>query len=253
MAPTQGMASVPWRLLPSMHDRPVVVTSSLSRWVHDSGYAGGSPAAVGVTAGPGLTRSRLEAAAIHRAWSDAGRLVRTGADGAGSLGSSAELVDLLGTCGVVHVAAHGVHEEQSPLFSSLRMTDGPVFAHEFPRPVAAEHVVLSACDVGRARASSGNESLGITSALISLGARSVVAAVAPVPDEVAATVMVRYHRLLATGVGAAEALTEASADRPDAAVFTVFGADWSARIPADDGVSQIRTRQGEAQAGVAVS
>ena len=106
---------------------------------------------------------------------------------------------------VVHLAAHGTHEAQSPLFSSVQMADGPVFAHEFPRPVAAEHVALSACDVGQFSTRAGDEPLGLAIALLSLGATSVLAAVAPVADHVAADAMVAYHRPLARGADAATA------------------------------------------------
>ena len=39
--------------------------------------------------------------------------------------TSDEVVRALGTARVVHLAAHGVHEAQSPLFSSVQMADGP--------------------------------------------------------------------------------------------------------------------------------
>ena len=35
-----------------------------------------------------------------------------------------------GSPGIVHLAAHGRHEPDNPLFSSVRMADGPLFAHE---------------------------------------------------------------------------------------------------------------------------
>jgi CHAT domain-containing protein len=129
---------------------------------------------------------------------------------------------------VVHVAAHGTHERQNPYFSSLLLADGPLFAHELPRPVTSEHVVLSACDVGQADLRPGDEPLGLTSALLALGVGSVVAAVAPVPDEVAAAAMVDYHRLLAGGRGAAEALSATITAHPGARAFNLYGADWAA-------------------------
>jgi CHAT domain-containing protein len=129
---------------------------------------------------------------------------------------------------VVHLAAHGVHEAQSPLFSSVQMADGPVFAHEFPRPVAAEHVSLAACDVGQFSTRPGDEPLGLAIALMSLGATSVLAAVSPVADHVAADAMVAYHRVLATGADAAEAWAGVVRELPAAGVFCLYGSDWSA-------------------------
>lgn len=92
----------------------------------------------------------------------------------------------------------------------------------------------------------------MTSALISLGARSVVAAVAPVPDDIAEAVMLDYHRFLVDGLSAARALLAATVGRPGAGVFTVFGADWTARIPHLLPVGQDRTAVGEAPTGVPV-
>ena len=60
------------------------------------------------------------------------------------------------------------------------MGDGPVFAHEFQRTgIAAEHVVLSSCEVGRTHVRAGDESLGLTASLLATGVRTVVAAVEP--------------------------------------------------------------------------
>jgi CHAT domain-containing protein len=126
---------------------------------------------------------------------------------------------------VVHVAAHGTHQVQSPLFSSVHLHDGPVFAHELQAAgVRARHVVLSACEVGSATFRPGEEQLGLAAAVLSLGARSAVAAVSPVPDEVAADTMVRHHRALARGVPSDEALASAlAAGEPIAAAFLHLG------------------------------
>jgi CHAT domain-containing protein len=134
--------------------------------------------------------------------------------------------DALVSGGVVHIAAHGTHEPQSPWFSSLHMADGPVFAHELPRPATAPHVVLSACDVGRLDPRPGDEPLGLTAALLALGVRSVVAPVAPVSDVVAEQAMVAYHHRLASGRTASEALAETLAEHPAAGAFCLFGTDW---------------------------
>jgi hypothetical protein len=47
------------------------------------------------------------------------------------------------------VAAHGSHIRQNPLFSSLELADGPLFAYEIADRRVAPHVVLSACELGR--------------------------------------------------------------------------------------------------------
>lgn len=145
-----------------------------------------------------------------------------------SVASCEELRDALRDNTIVHVAAHGVHQDESPLFSSVVMGDGPVFAHELQRAgIGAEHVVLSSCEVGRTHMRVGDESLGLTASLLATGVRTVVAAVGPVGDEDAHTVMTRYHAILSRGLDAAEALELASAGVSDGPLFCVYGADWA--------------------------
>jgi hypothetical protein len=103
-----------------------------------------------------------------------------------------------------------------------------VFAHEFPRPVAAEHISLAACDVGQFSTRPGDEPLGLAIALMALGATSVLAAVSPGAAHVAADAMGADHRLLSTGVDAAQAWAQVVRDQPAAGVFCLYGSDWSA-------------------------
>jgi CHAT domain-containing protein len=133
------------------------------------------------------------------------------------------------TATVLHIAAHGVHQPENPLFSSVRMVDGPVFAHELHQAgTAPDHVVLSACEVGLATIRPGDEALGLASVLLTLGTHSVIAGVARVGDEVAASTMAAYHQRLAAGedssAAIASALAEVDADVPPP--FVNFGAAW---------------------------
>ncbi len=222
--PSGTLAAVPWSLLPSLRGRPVTVAPSLTRWVRGpsrSSAAGWSVPAAALY-GPGLARTGPEIRAVRGFWS--ADPVATDNRPA----TSEEVVTALGRSRVVHLAAHGVHEAQSPLFSSVQLADGPVFAHEFPRPVAAEHISLAACDVGQFSTRPGDEPLGLAIALMALGATSVLAAVSPVADSVAADAMVAYHRVLSTGADAAEAWAGVVREHPAAGVFCLYGSDWSA-------------------------
>jgi CHAT domain-containing protein len=149
---------------------------------------------------------------------------------AGDAASGEAFSKTMTTARLVHVAAHGTHQTENPLFSSLRLADGPLFAHELDLAGRApEHAVLSACELGLATVRPGDEALGLTSVLLHLGTRSVVAGVARVGDDVAADTMTNYHRELAAGCDSASALAAAlaanDADRP--APFACFGAPWS--------------------------
>ena len=219
VCPSRSLASVPWGALPSLAGRPVTVATSMTRWAYPEMAAAG-PLSVSALAGPDLRRARHEADAVAGVW---GAAVGHPAPDDGPRLRRALRHDTL-----VHVAAHGTHERQNPYFSSLLLADGPLFAHELPRPVASRLVVLSACDVGQADLRPGDEPLGLTSALLALGVRSVVAAVAPVPDEVAADAMVDFHGLLAAGHGAAAALAQTVSAHPGARAFNLYGTDWAA-------------------------
>jgi len=129
----------------------------------------------------------------------------------------ARTADLLGSPGVVHLAAHGRHEAENPLFSSVRMADGPLFAHELDAAGRPPYLVLlSACEVGRASVRAGGEALGLASVLLRTGVGCVVAAIAPLPDDVALGVMTRTHELLRGGLPVAHALVAAATEHTDA-------------------------------------
>ncbi|MDT4916930.1 MAG: hypothetical protein QOH89_1630 [Pseudonocardiales bacterium] len=221
---TGALGQLPWASLPSLRARSVVVAPSATKWLRSAERTDPAPRArVVALCGPDLGRGEHEVVAVGASWPTA-RIERAA--------TAAALVDAMAGATVLHVAAHGIHQPQNPLFSSVRMTDGPVFAHELDqRGSAPQHVVLSACEVGLATIRPGDEALGLASVLLNLGTRSVIAGVARVGDEVAEQTMAAYHAKLAAGadssVALAEALTEVDADVVPP--FVNFGAAWSAR------------------------
>jgi len=125
---------------------------------------------------------------------------------------------------VVHLAAHGVHEPDNPLFSCVRLADGPLYAHELDGvDLSGAVVVLSACETGRASVRLGGEPLGMTSVLLRLGARAVVSAVAPLRDDVAARVMPHLHAELRAATDPAAALARAVAAESEPVPLVCFG------------------------------
>ncbi len=171
-------------------------------------------------AGPGVGRGGEEAAAVARTWTARRphRLI-------GEQATAAAVTDALAGARLAHVAAHGVHQTENPLFSSVRLADGPLFAHELDQSARTpDHVVLSACELGLATVRPGDEALGLTSVLLHLGTRSVVAGVARVGDELAATTMAGYHDRLRSGQDSALALAETLAESPRPQPFVCFGA-----------------------------
>ncbi|HMT32969.1 MAG TPA: CHAT domain-containing protein [Dermatophilaceae bacterium] len=236
VVPNRLLSSLPWGMLPSRHGRPTTVARTVTRWATTppspttatqtttTGYAvRPAPLRVTAIAGPDLEHADAEVAQVAAIWG--GEAVPTAASNERALDSALHSSDL------VHLAAHGRHQRQSPLFSSVRLGDGPVFAHELSGPLATTHVVLSACEVGRATPRAGDEALGLTAALLGLGVHTVVAATTRIPDDVAAAAMTAYHRLLRSGLDAAAALAAAVEPLPLVArAFTVFGTDWAAPV-----------------------
>jgi len=214
-------AGVPWAMLPPLRDVPVTVSRAGSEWLDRRRTA---HAEVTILAGPGLTHHLAELDGVTAAW---GGMART--EQVPEAETAAAVAALQGQ-ELVHLAAHGRHRHDSPLFSSLQLTDGELFAHELQQGrVTAGHVVLSACDVGSVTVRPGGGTLGFAGALVSLGAASVVAAVAPVPDEAAAALMVKHHQGLASGLESDDALARASAAVPEAAMFILTGSTWRVR------------------------
>jgi CHAT domain-containing protein len=174
-------------------------------------------------AGPGLHESEKEARAVAATWPGAALLPDEEA-------TTAAARSALARSDVLHVAAHGVHRQDSPLFSALRLADGPLYAYELdPADGAAGCVTLSACEAGLATLRPGDEGLGLTHVLLHLGVGSVVAGVARVRDDVAAATMQRVHEEMAAGADSASALATAVAagrDGPVPAPFVAFGAAW---------------------------
>ncbi len=210
--------------MPSCRGVPVTVTPSATAW-RNALTPSTARAATSVTAiaGPDLDRAEYEVATVAREWSAAKALTGTAAGRDALAGAMARAT-------VVHVAAHGRHHTENPLFSSITLADGALFAYELDQTArCADHVILSACELGRATIRPGDEALGLTSVLLHLGTRSVVAGVARVDDETAADVMIRYHRRLAAGRDSAEALADALSVRAASpAPFVCFGSQWSA-------------------------
>jgi tetratricopeptide (TPR) repeat protein len=203
LAPSERLRSLPWSILPSCAGRPVTVAPSARLWLDAVRRRSDAPGPVVVVAGPGLRNAGREAESVARRYPGAVRLLgdAAGADRVAASMAGARLV---------HVAAHGDLRADNPLFSALRLADGPFTVYDLElleRP--PRHVVLAACDAGRGQAVAGEEVLGLSTALLGQGTPTLTAPVIPVPDGETATLMDAYHDGLAAGRSPAEALATA--------------------------------------------
>jgi CHAT domain-containing protein/Tfp pilus assembly protein PilF len=239
LVPTGELHAVPWAALPSCASRATSVAPSAALWLRAAIHrtlggpapeAGGSLALV---AGPGLPHAEAEVAAL--AGRHPGATVLTPASA-----TVASVAAALETAQLAHVASHGTFRADNPLFSALELTDGPLTVYDLERLRSAPRdMVLSACDAGVTAVRPGDELMGFSGALLSLGTSALVASVVPVPDEPTRRLMLALHERLAAGCEPAAALAQARVDALDtsdadyaAAVgFVCFGAG-SAAAPA---------------------
>ena len=130
---------------------------------------------------------------------------------------------------LAHIAAHGTFRADSPLFSSLRMADGPIVVHDFERLDRSPYrIILSCCDTARLASVGADELLGLVTALLPLGTAGVVACSAPVNDAAVVPLMLALHKGLDAGLSLAEALRDARASLPGDALHQATGWAFSA-------------------------
>jgi CHAT domain-containing protein len=170
--------------------------------------------AFGDPAGPDalrLPRARAEVEALGRLYAAEGR-VYVGPEATESRAKTAS-----GGAGCLHFASHGVTDDRFPLDSYLALSasgdsgareDGRLQAWEVCEQVrlAADLVVLSACETGLGAELAGAGLVGLTYAFQLAGARSVVASLWPVSDRSTAPLMRAFHERLRRGEPAAAAL-----------------------------------------------
>ncbi len=189
VSPPGRLIAAPWALAPALSDVPLVVTPSAGLWLRASAASAPSTGRV-LVAGPGLESGGAELTTLARLYPDA-LLLRDGA------ATVERTLDALDGAAVAHLAAHGRFRDDSPLFSSLDLDDGPLTVHDFERLRQAPHrVVLSACESGVVAPIGAGEMLGLVAALLAMGSASVVSSVAQVNDRATSELMIDLHAAL---------------------------------------------------------
>jgi CHAT domain-containing protein len=224
VSPTSRLHAAPWALLPSLTDRAVSVTPSAGLWLRARSAGSGAGARV-LVAGPGLESGGAEIDVLAGLHPEAVLLTH----GAATVARTLEALD---GAAVAHVAAHGRFREDSPMFSSLDLDDGPLTVHDLERLDKAPYrMVLSACESGVMAPIGAGELLGLVAAMLSLGSAGVVSSVARVNDQATAELMIDVHEAIDQGVDLGEVLLRArQAARGDrvheatAAAFLAMGA-----------------------------
>jgi tetratricopeptide (TPR) repeat protein len=202
IAPTEALHAVPWNLLPSIRSKPVHLVRSGTAWLgavehrRRAEMSREDPSDVFVT-GPGVTLAPRMAP--HGA-TDVVQLHGPDATVAATLAA-------LDEAGIAHLAAHGSFRSDNPMLSSLQLVDGPLTVYDLEGLERVPRlVVLAACDSATARVLPGNQLLGVTHALLTLGSAGVVATTLVTPDADTAVLMESFHDLLAAGQAPGKAL-----------------------------------------------
>jgi len=211
VVPTGELHALPWALLPRLRGRMMTISPSASLWYSRQGEElvrpfplKGDQSAVVLVAGPRVAHAEEEINRIRSAFYPLATVLRGPAATAGAVAQAFEGRSL------AHVAAHGTFRADNPQFSSLELADGPLTVYDLERISSPPAwIVLSACDSGRSEVHPGDELMGTSAALLSLGTRAIVSSVAPVPDDGVTPVMAALHGQLDRGQGLAQALATA--------------------------------------------
>ncbi len=111
---------------------------------------------------------------------------------------------------LIHIATHGIADDERPMFSKLfftpgrtadleeaYMSDGHVNACEiFNMSLTAEQVVLSACDTGTGKLQNGEGIMSLARAFLYAGVPSLVVSLWEVNDHLALPVFTQYYKQL---------------------------------------------------------
>jgi tetratricopeptide (TPR) repeat protein len=219
IVPPGRLQAVPWALLPSLRDRVVAVAPSVRAWLRARHTAAPRRRDPVLVRGPGLGAAGGEVPLLGERYTGASVLSE------GTATARAVLAALDGAP-LAHIAAHGTFRADSPLFSSLRLDDGPLTVHDFERLGRAPYrMILSACDSGVQAPAGADELLGLTSSLVPLGTTGIVASVGPVNDQATVELMLALHERLRAGATLAAALRDARASNGKDPVAAATG--WS--------------------------
>ncbi|MDU0302904.1 CHAT domain-containing protein, partial [Streptomyces sp. PAL114] len=225
IVPPGRLHRVPWALLPSLRERVVSVSPSASSWLRARETVPPRGGRQVLVRGPGLATGGAEVTRLAARYGGATVLEHRDA-------SVPRVLAELDGAGLAHIAAHGTFRTDGPMFSSLRMADGPLIVHDFERLGRSPYrIILSCCDTARFATVGADELLGLVTALLPLGTAGVVACSAPVNDAAVVPLMLALHEGLEAGLPLAEALRDARAALPQDALhratgwaFTAFGA-----------------------------
>lgn len=110
----------------------------------------------------------------------------------------------------VHLATHAIFRADNPLFSAVRLSDDWLTVSDiYGLDLAADLVVLSACETGASAVLHGDELIGLTRGFLYAGARSLVASLWAASDAATAALMASFYTAMEAESGVRRALRTA--------------------------------------------
>jgi tetratricopeptide (TPR) repeat protein len=200
IVPTGKLHPIPWAILPALKDRVTSVAPSAAAWIRAHRAPEPRHRHVVLARGPGLVSDGAEVPEVAKLYDDV-----TVLDDAAA--TADKVLSTLDGAWLAHIAAHGIFRADSPLFSSLRMHDGPLTVYDFERLNRAPYrLVLSSCEGAVLAPAGANELLGLASSLLPLGTAGIIAGLVPLNDQALVPLMVDLHGHLRAGQTLAESL-----------------------------------------------
>jgi hypothetical protein len=206
VVPPGKLHTIPWALLPALSSRAFSVAPSAGAWMRAHAAPPPTRRQVTLARGPGLVTDGAEVPLVAQLYDEVTVL-------SGSEATAGRVLSALDGAWLAHIAAHGRFRADSPLFSSLRMHDGPLTVYDFEQLRRAPYrLVLSSCDSGVLAPAGADELLGLVSSLLPLGTAGIIAGVVPLNDQAIVPLMVALHRYLRAGQSLAESMLSVRQD-----------------------------------------
>ncbi len=205
IVPSPDLISLPWNAMAAAVDPglTVAVAPSAGQWIRADGLTRRHER-VSVVAGPRLEFAAAEAERVAGLY-EAPEILDVEA------ATVEAVIETMAHCDRLHAVAHTKLRDDNPMFSALELGNGFLNLYDLEELKSVpDTVVLSACDSAHDNVVGGNEMYGLTSLLLSRGARSIIATVAPIPDSPDSVEAVgRIHEGLSAGASAATAVQAA--------------------------------------------
>jgi tetratricopeptide (TPR) repeat protein len=204
--------AIPWAALASLQGRSFTLAPSVTWWIEATTMPSPKPESVLVVAGPRLAEAEAEARGVAACHGRATLLL-------GQEATVANVGAAMCDHDIVHFVAHGRFRHDNPLWSTLELADGPLTVYEMQRlgrvpPV----VVLATCDSGLDGVRNGAQLHGLAGTLLTMGARTIVAAIGALPDTIETRqTMIELHRDVIKGISPSASLARQRAAASDEA------------------------------------